>query len=349
MILKGKMYILFCFIIFWQLSVFGTITVKTIFGTDIITEPVIEELIASGPFQRLKKINQYGCNRYTFSNYDYTRYSHSLGVYILLKKYNACLKEQIAGLLHDISHTVFSHVGDHLYRNNNYQDTIHTWYIQACGISDILKKYGYSIADINPKNGQFQLLEQDLPDICADRIEYTIHGGYLEGKLTQEEINKLMEHLFYKEGSWYFDELYWAKKLADTSLYLTYNLFGSPENMVCYDWCAQALQRALTINELTFDDIHFGTDDYAWNMLLKSKDEIIKKYMTYLQNYKKHFTYSSAQKAYIHFIPKFRGHNPWVQINKNMFRLTNIDKDYKTKYVEVQHYLEIGYYINYID
>jgi len=98
------MHIISCFILFWQLcaitfNVFGTLTIETIFGNDTINEPIIEELIASNAFQRLKKINQYGCNRYTLTNYDYTRYSHSLGVYVLLKKYKFDLAPIILGLV----------------------------------------------------------------------------------------------------------------------------------------------------------------------------------------------------------------------------------------------------------
>lgn len=347
------MHIISYFILFWQLcsitfNISATITIETIFGTDTINEPIIEELIASNAFQRLKKINQYGCNRYTFTNYDYTRYSHSLGVYILLKKYNASLKEQIAGLLHDISHTVFSHVGDHLYRNNSYQDDIHSWYIRSSDIEAILKKYNYTVDDINPKNGQFHLLEQSLPDLCADRIEYTINGGFLEGKLTKEEITDLMQHLLYKDGAWYFDDQNCAKKLADISLFLTQNVFGSPDNMVCYDWCATALQRALAISELTFNDIHFSNDDCVWNILLKSNDAIIKEYMKYLQDYKKYFKINSVQKTGMHFFPKMRGHNPWVQTDKGMVRLTDLDIDYKKRYEELKNILEVGYYIDYI-
>ena len=41
-------------------------------------------------------------------------FEHSLGVYLLLRRLGADRREQVAGLLHDISHTAFSHAVDFL-------------------------------------------------------------------------------------------------------------------------------------------------------------------------------------------------------------------------------------------
>lgn len=46
-------------------------------------------------------------------------YDHSMGVFVILRARGAPLEEQIAGLLHDVSHTAFSHVGDWVYGKEN--------------------------------------------------------------------------------------------------------------------------------------------------------------------------------------------------------------------------------------
>ena len=50
-------------------------------------------------------------------NISTSRFEHSLGVCHLIKILNGSQKEQIAGLLHDIPHTAFSHVIDYVLEN----------------------------------------------------------------------------------------------------------------------------------------------------------------------------------------------------------------------------------------
>ena len=78
-------------------------TIHTIYGTFIITEPVLIELFESKAMQRLKKVHQFGISHYVHKGIDYTRYEHSVGVFALLRRYNQSLPEQISGLLHDVS------------------------------------------------------------------------------------------------------------------------------------------------------------------------------------------------------------------------------------------------------
>ena len=57
---------------------------------------------------------QAGPSAIAFAFKDVTRFEHSLGVHVLLGRLAADLKQQVAGLLHDISHTAFSHAVDFL-------------------------------------------------------------------------------------------------------------------------------------------------------------------------------------------------------------------------------------------
>ncbi len=72
----------------------------------------IEELINTNVFQRLKKIHQGGAIFLINPNINHTRFEHSIGVMLLIKNLGGSIEEQIAGLLHDISHTAFSHLID---------------------------------------------------------------------------------------------------------------------------------------------------------------------------------------------------------------------------------------------
>ena len=149
-------------------------TVQTPYGNVVVTEPVLIELLECSAMERIKKVHQYG-SRSLIDGYgkSYTRYNHCIGVWALLRRYGASLEEQVAGLLHDASHTVFSHVGDYLIKQadckKSYQDDIHAEYLAKQGIGKILSKHGMKLEDIVPNSEVHCALDQDLPDLCADR------------------------------------------------------------------------------------------------------------------------------------------------------------------------------------
>src|SRR3954449_11375126 len=83
-----------------------------VYGPSAVDDPKTVALIECPTFQRLKGIRQAGPSAFAFPFKTVTRYEHSLGVYTLLRKLGAGPREVIAGLLHDVSHTAFSHAVD---------------------------------------------------------------------------------------------------------------------------------------------------------------------------------------------------------------------------------------------
>ena len=128
----GRIIRWFTLVVFIQLPLFAA-QIDTFYGPLEVDEPVLLELIESPAFQRLKGIHQYGVSYYTTHKEEYTRYEHSLEVFAILRINNCSLEEQISGLLHDISHTVFSHIGDWVFgkahQEKDYQNSIHSVYL----------------------------------------------------------------------------------------------------------------------------------------------------------------------------------------------------------------------------
>jgi len=151
-----------------------------VYGQIKIEKPLILELINHPLMQRLKGVNQSGYYEPFLSKESYSRFEHSVGVYILLKKFDAPFREQVAGLIHDFSHSVFSHCIDYVLNKGaeekqNYQDNIFANYILSSDLPIIFKKYHLDIKFLlDEKN--FPLKEKDLPDLCADRIDYTLRN-----------------------------------------------------------------------------------------------------------------------------------------------------------------------------
>lgn len=321
--------------------------VHTVYGDVLVTEPVLLDLLHSNAFQRLQKINQYGVDTYIRPNVKpYSRYTHSLGVFYLLRKFGASLDEQMAGLLHDVSHTVFSHVGDHVLaqlqkrsfdqNEEAYQDCMHISYLKQTDIADILQKHQVPIEKMDHKCGEYKMLECSYPDICADRLEYVLFGGYIEGWLSEKDMKKIVSSLKYQDEKWVFTNLESAKKFSEFSLRLCEEIFAAGWNIGSYQNAAKALLRAIDINLISMHDVHFGVDDEIWNLLIHSEDEQIKKYVQEVLSALDSYDFGTEAKHDITYIGKFRGIDPLVLSENKIVRASEIDDQFATYFSEAK-------------
>jgi len=289
-------------------------------------------LIQSPAMQRLKEIHQYGISYYTTHREEYTRYDHSIGVFAILRKSGASLEEQIAGLLHDVSHTVFSHVGDWLFgkehQEEDYQSTIFKAYLSDSGIEEILDRHGLSLEQIVPTTPHFLRLEQPLPNLCADRIDYNIQGAFFQGFLQREEALKLDQSFQFIDGRWVSDQIDLLKKLARFSLFMTEECWGAADNYLRSRWLADAMRRALEIGLLSWHEIHFGIDQEVWNLLVQADDQKIQEKMDHVLHPHNHYRWVSVEEANLLISFRCRGIDPWVIQGDEVFRLSAIDPEF---------------------
>jgi len=324
----------------------------TVYGSVTIDEPVLIDLIKSPAFQRLKNIRQYGVMCYARSEPHFTRYQHSLGVFFLVKKYGAPLAEQIAALLHDVSHTIFSHVGDRFFKSNyfvgakvSYQDTIHEWYLAQSGIVDILKVYGYEDACSDKAKKQYHCFDQSLPDLCADRIEYNLTGALIDGMISVEKVNEIIDHLHFENKQWFFDDIQAAKKFGLISVALSELRWGSPWSGFIDHSASQALQRAYELGIITLDDIHFSTDDVMWQKLITNNDSSIARYIQRIVHCQGCWSLGTPEDHDLYVHAKFSGTDPLVKTEQGLQRLTTVDADYKREFDRVKKLIVCGYYL----
>jgi hypothetical protein len=326
------------------------LTLKTLYGTITITEPVLIECIQSAPFQRLKDLRQYGVMCHARENEpEYTRYQHSLGVYFIAQKYGAPLEEQLAALWHDASHTAFSHVGDRLFKSNfltgkcSYQDEIHEYYLNHVGITQILEKYGYAHA-CSAENKEHQTcLDQPLPGLCADRIEYNLAGGYIDGMIDRAGVDFVLEHLHYENREWFFDCVEAARRFGLISIKLSETRWGAPWSAFIDHSGADALKRACELKIITYDDVHYSTDDLVWNKLAASDDTEIKEALHRITHYRDHF--KPTESGTFHLRGKFSGTDPLVKTEEGLVRLSTLDAEYKAEYDRVKAWVTKGAWI----
>jgi uncharacterized protein len=321
------------------------IVIKTLYGTYKVGQPFVD-LIKSPTIQRLKKISQCGTIRYSESvKKDFSRYAHTMGVLVLLKKFKASQNEQLAGLFHDASHTVFSHVADYVFGKNehvSYQDEIHEWFLKEQRVDKLLKKHNLTLAEVLHKSGKHQMLEQELPNICIDRLEYNLHSGLKRNLLTKEEIKKIITNLKFENNNFFFSNINIAKKFAYNSLFFTEKIWCCPENNLSYKWLAKALKRALDLKIVSPEEIHFSTDSIIWTRLKKSKDQEILNLIQRIYQPQKYFEKASSATFTEKIHGKFRGIDPFIKTNKNLIRLTELDPEFKKEFDRVKQVIHQG-------
>lgn len=328
-----------------------SLVLTTLYGSTTITEPVLICLIQSPAFERLQNIHQYGAAHYVEGQKKFTRYEHSLGVFFLTRKFGAPLSEQIAALLHDVSHTVFSHVGDVLFKSNyrtgkeSYQDTIHEWYLQQCGLAKILQSYGYEHSCHAEAKHSQRCFEQDLPNLCTDRIEYNLSGGFLDGLITTSEISYLLDCLHFEEGNWFFDDQAIAEKFGRISLKLSESRWGSAWGVFVDYVASLALQRAMHLGLISADDVHFSQDHIVWQKLSESQDELIVRYLDAIQKCPFHYELAECGSDAICLHGKFSGTDPLVLQEGRLINVSELDPDYRKEFARVKALIAHGWYI----
>lgn len=243
---------------------------------------VLAELLQSKAVQRLKKIHQGGASFFVNPTWNVTRYEHSVGVMILVKMLGGSVEEQIAALLHDRSHTAFSHIVDHVLeeKDEDYHEQIFMDVIERSEIPSILQKYDYDYRMIE-KWEQWTLLEQPLPNLCADRIDYTLRDLYTYGMISRQEVCSFLEDVTVHNGKICLQSVQAAEWFTEAYYKETIDFFLHPLNSYGYYILTKVLQEALQKNILDLSD--FSTDDETvLHMLRNSGDSEIEKMLNSL-------------------------------------------------------------------
>jgi uncharacterized protein len=335
--------------IFTSLLISKEITLHTLYGPITISEPLILDLLETPSVERMKSIDQHGVHYFRKNHPTFTRYEHSIGVYYLLNRFKAPLIEQAAGLIHDISHTAFSHLSDVIYNHDEkvlpYQDSIHYWYLDKCNYQAIASKYNYTLNDLLFKNNRYPALESPLPDICADRLEYNLHTGYVFQLLTQKDIARILDDISFETGRWFFKTPSLAKQFASLSLYFTEHFWGSDWSSAIYKLAANMFQRALNLKIINFDDLHFATDAVILDKLYTTDDSTIQMSLDKCSHYTSHYDHGSPERHDYFIAPKFRGINPWIKVDNQFVRLTSLDLEFALEYLRVKEAMTQGHYL----
>ncbi|MBO9604409.1 MAG: HD domain-containing protein [Paenibacillaceae bacterium] len=164
-----------------------------------VQEETVWELINSREFQRLRRIRQLGTSFLTFHGAEHSRFSHSLGVYEIVRRiisqferngYPDWPQEErllclCAALLHDIGHGPFSHSIEQAFAMH-HEDWSCRLVLGDTEVNAILRRVGDDfparvagvIAKTYDKPIAISLVSSQLD---ADRMDYLLRDAYFTG------------------------------------------------------------------------------------------------------------------------------------------------------------------------
>ncbi|MBN1669367.1 MAG: HD domain-containing protein [Anaerolineales bacterium] len=295
-----------------------------IYGSAEIDQPVLLDILQSKAMQRLHGVFQHGVSALVGITSPTTRFEHSVGALLLVRRLGAQLEEQIAALLHDVSHTAFSHVIDYVFNGHesqSYHDEKKAEYVSGTDLPTILAGHGYDW-QIFLDESAYPLLEQPAPRLCADRLDYFLRDALDLGLATGAEIDAALDALQVCQERIVVTDLAVARWLGETFIAADQASWANFREVGLYELTARAIRRALKVGLLSEADL-WGTDQPAWEKLQASSDPEIQ-YDLQRVHAGTQFVWDEVQPEF-RVATKLRSIDPDVFLNGEVRPLSSLD------------------------
>ena len=178
-----------------------------------INYEVIWNCLDSKEFQRLRRIRQLGGDFQVYPTAEHSRFSHSLGVYEIVRRMVTEIKSlsvelseydkicvMLAGLLHDVGHGPFSHAFEHVTKHS-HEDYTAKIILGKTELNQVLTELSprlpEDIVSIIEHNHPNDILNQIISgQLDADRMDYLLRDSYFSatsyGQFDLERILRTM-------------------------------------------------------------------------------------------------------------------------------------------------------------
>lgn len=239
-----------------------------VYGPAEIGEPILVELMHSAAVRRLHGVLQHGISGLIGITRPTTRFEHSAGVMLLVRRLGASLEEQIAALLHDVSHTAFSHVIDYVFGGHDsqsYHEEVKEEYLAGTDVPAILARHGFDWHDFLHED-DFPLLEQPTPALCADRLDYFLRDSGDLGLSTDDDVQCALKHLVVHDGRIAADDIDVARWMGYAYMAADRASWASFREVGLYELTARAVRTGLETGAIAEADI-WSTDGPLWAKL----------------------------------------------------------------------------------
>ncbi|KAK4113043.1 hypothetical protein N656DRAFT_778559 [Canariomyces notabilis] len=267
----------------------------TLYGTHTITEPVLVSLLQSPSLLRLSSVCQHGITGLLGFTPRVTRLEHSIGAFLLVRKVNATLSEQVAALLHDISHTALSHVVDWAGLSTpgsgsgeSFHEVHKTRFVESTDLPSIIARHGFGPEVFN--EGSFPLVESPAPHLCADRLDYALRDAVGFGKLDLQDARRVYTSVMaYPDATTsphrmlVLTDRDLAMTLARAYLAVDRDVWSNPAHISVYQRAGRVIGDAIRSGVVRESDLWGLSDREFWKVLREATDEVGKESMRRLE------------------------------------------------------------------
>ncbi len=311
----------------------------TIYGEIKVESPVILKLINTRAFLRLKKINQYGGVNFIFKDrFQVSRYEHSIGVWHVLYSLGCNLETQVAGLLHDIGHTAFSHMvdGAMAIKTEDYHEKIaHKYLDDLDEVNSILKELNISLKNVD----DYSEIKKSLPDVGADRLDYAIRD-YVASTGEKSGFGKtVLDNIILMGRNIIFKNTDIAKEFALTGLEAMWNVIYEPNVAVVYQSLIEIIRDGLTEGWLTDKEL-CSDDETVFKIFRANKYRFDSKYFDIFEKPYRVIQGDLRDHDFKHIKLKARYFDPMVLVDNQTKRVSDLDDDFRNKLEEWKELFE---------
>ncbi len=292
-----------------------------VYGEVVVDDPKILAVIQSPTFRRLDGVKQAGPSAFAFPFKTVTRFEHSLGVYLLLKRLGACLREQVAGLLHDISHTAFSHAVDFVFSSEeqDHHEALKPVFLDRPDMVGPLESLGFAPREFYD-DSIYPILERPLPWLCADRVDYFLRDGMACGVVSAEAAGRVLADLTVVDATIAFQNAEVAREAARLFGLMNRDWWASPTEAYIYNEFADALREGFRIGAIRKSDL-YGDDAHVLTLLQDAKSPLIDAKLDQIVQFRPECLVGFVPRV----VPKNRWLDPPVKVETGIRRLSEID------------------------
>ena len=243
---------------------------------DIALDSSVMAILDTPALQRLRYVRQLATAYQVFPSAHHTRFEHSLGVYHLTRLMCDRLVEDeekarhvaMAGLLHDIGHSAFSHLSEPVVKAacGKGHEELGIAKIMAQPLASDLERHGYSVSVLQKilsgKDKHSAIISGDLG---TDRMDYLLRDAYFCGvQYSVIDAKRLISIIKYrgndlvipKKGIEAAESLLVSRNLMISSVYYHHAIRIGQEML------RKALSLSMLRGELTDKALINGTDDH---------------------------------------------------------------------------------------
>lgn len=292
-----------------------------VYGDVAIDDPLLIALIQGPTFQRLRGIRQAGPSALAYRFKDVTRFEHSLGVHVLLRRLGAGAKEQVAGLIHDISHTAFSHAVDFIVASEeqDHHEELKPEFLHRPDMVDALAAMGYRPDDFFD-DSVFPLLERPLPWLCADRLDYFFRDSLACRVTTPELVRTFLDDLVVVGDTIAFADAAVAREAVARFAAMNREWWAGDAEAFIYNEFADALREGFTLGVLARADL-LGDDAHVLSCLHSARSPRIERKLEQIAHFRPDLLNGFKPRVN----PKIRWLDPPVVHGSGFLRLSEID------------------------